>query len=154
MSQAKVMDKQSYYSDRINIVTPKGRLEMGYYSEVALCLRTQAKKLLDEKLEEISENAKLAKELIEAADLKLEAEDGEDSSFLWKWSGVKWDEDYYGDVKFIMDFVDTLPTKDYKIIRVGEDYDDPVEDWGDFYDNPFLLSVSRSIFIDMPQEVK
>lgn len=129
---------------------------MGYYSEVALVLRESAKKLLDEKLANASPDTGEfeAYHTFERANLKLECEDGEDSAFLWKWSGIKWEEDYYEDVKAIMAFLDSIPASDYRLIRVGEDYDDPVEDWGDFYDNPFMLSVSRLIFIYMPKEVK
>lgn len=129
---------------------------MGYYSEVALVLRESAKKLLDEKLANASPDTGEfeAYHTFERASLTMKREDGEDSAFLWKWSGIKWEEDYYEDVKAIMAFLDSIPASDYKLIRVGGDYDDPVEELGDFYDNPFLLSVSRSIFIDMPQEVK
>lgn len=131
----------------VKLITSEGRVEMGYYSEVALVLRKSAKELLDKKLDEISEKAAQARELLSEANTKKYVEDGDDSAYLWHWNGVKWEEDYYDDVKFIMDFLDSLPASDYKIIRNGEDYDDPIEEWGDFYDSPFMLSVTRAISI-------
>ena len=123
----------------VKLITSEGRVEMGYYSEVALVLRKSAKELLDKKLDEISEKAAQARELLSEANTKKYVEDGDDSAYLWHWNGVKWEEDYYDDVKFIMDFLDSLPASDYKIIRNGEDYDDPLR-------NGVIFMTARSCF--------
>lgn len=86
---------------------------MGYYSEVAICMKKEDYEVLKEK------SAKLEYDMIDIA--TTTRFDEEDNTVAIYWSSVKWYSDFE-EVKLIEDFLQTLDT--YKFIRLGEDYED------------------------------
>ncbi len=121
---------------------------MGYYSDVALALTRDGVRKLNEKLSDASIDAETRKD---AANLLASASkhlvDGDSGSEVWYWRDIKWytsDPQYCPDVCFIDKFLCELDFEDFRFMRVGED-DDDTEAHGGFVNDPFDLTLSRSI---------
>jgi len=116
---------------------------MGYYSEVALCFNKQGYEKFQEELEKQSDETKN-----DFAELKGSAIIKEtDESILFYWDHLKWYE-YFPSVGFIEAFLHTLPDgvteNDFLFLRVGEYLIDN-QFSGEFWNNPFSLSLERHI---------
>ncbi len=118
---------------------------MGYRSDVAFALTKQGVDALKNKISKLdadSETRKSVMELLDNADNHLV--DPSKGDELWYWEGIKWYEDYL-DIAFIEKFLnEEIDISDYRLIRIGDDYDDTSVD-GCFLDDNFDLRVSRSI---------
>ncbi len=108
---------------------------MGYYSDVAIVLKSDDYKKLTEYAQK--QSFPLA-DFIEQGELN--APTSLDKEFVHLlWNGVKW-HNTYGE--FIGDFLKTLPSDDYEFLRIGEDYDDWEAHWGS---NVCTLEYKREI---------
>lgn len=117
---------------------------MGYYSEVGLCLTTDASQRLQELLQ--TENNEETRQMVE--DLLSEARHltTDNGAAAYYWDNLKWYADF-SDVSFIETFISSLPWEDYLFIRVGEDNED-TDYRGGLWDNPFTMGLSRCITFD------
>lgn len=121
---------------------------MGYYSEVALALTKVGVSELKAKLADRTLPAKDKEEtrqLLDHADRHFV--DDEAGSEIWYWESLKWydcDPDNFPEVDFIEKLMEQLDPDDYRFMRVGEESHD-TEERGNFWDNPFDLSVCRYI---------
>jgi hypothetical protein len=121
---------------------------MGYRSEVGLCLAGPAQAKLEAGLLRLgsgegtdsAENGKLILELFELATLRKDEASG---ASAYHWPSLKWYPDY-PEVVFVENFLAQLDEGDYYFIRLGES-DDDSEFRGDFWDNPFQMSLTRAI---------
>ena len=103
-----------------------GDIKMGYRSDVALVIHEKHYNDLIKSLD--------VKNLLNYAD-----QFKEHKCLLYYWQSVKW----YG-ADELMDYLGNIPGEDYYFIRIGEELDDN-EINGDWWDNPFECSLSRSI---------
>ena len=124
---------------------------MGYRSEVGLCLAGPAQAKLEAGLLSLANGegtvkaseAKTIQELFKDADHRKDESDG---ATIYYWSSLKWYPEY-PDVSFIENFLAALKDDEYLFIRLGES-DDDIETKGLFWDNPFQMSLARSIVFD------
>jgi hypothetical protein len=124
---------------------------MGYRSEVGLCLAPEAQIKLEAGLLNLvneagtgsAEKEKLIRELFQMSDIKKDDVSGT-AAYYWSW--LKWYDDY-PEVAFVEGFVNALEDDEYYFLRLGESADD-VEMKGAFWDNPFGMTLSRSIAFD------
>ena len=97
---------------------------MGYYSEVALTMKTA----------DVEELMRRAKAECEAAfdTLKIADMHTHGSEYITlHWEAIKW-SDWYDDVSYIRDFY--VDTDEYHFIRCGEESGDIEEDYSDITD--------------------
>lgn len=118
---------------------------MGYYSDVAIALKPKAAESLKKAVSN-AQDGKVQEHfqyLLNGSSVSKYSDDG---SWLIVLKDVKWYwlDGYFSIEKFVMDFLSALPFDEYLYIRVGEDEDD-VERWGNWYENPFDVYVSRRI---------
>ncbi len=108
---------------------------MGYYSEVALCIRKEHKTAL------MSDPAIV--KCLSYVDTTLE----DDTGILFYWDDIKWydDREY---IAAIMNFI-KCRLADCLFIRLGEEMDD-VEEMGSWESNPFNLGCYRGIEFNKP----
>lgn len=120
---------------------------MGYYSDVAVVMRRKQYTELLKSIHAIAD--KIFKHdvmhLLKAGIVK------KSPCKEWvviTWTNRKWYEDKYSDVAFFQDFFDklmqTYPASNYRIIRIGADYDD-IEIYGECNEGIYL---NRSIKIE------
>ena len=112
---------------------------MGYRSDVAIALASEAIALLKEKLEATKDADK--RYLFDNPD--HHATDNDTGDELFRWNQVKW-YDGYPEVDFVSRFLRELDSSSYLFVRVGEQYDD-IELCGDYWTNAFGLDVATSI---------
>ena len=114
---------------------------MGYYSEVGLCLAPESAKALKEAIKSLPDDElrQEISDLIESA--TLHTHPNGDIAYWWNW--LKWYQNF-ADIKFIMEFIWSLPNESYYFIRIGEETED-VEIQGGYWDNPFPMGLDRSI---------
>lgn len=119
---------------------------MGYYSETAIALTNKGVKTLQDKLDLATpEIEKEIYSLLNAANQHYV--DADSNAEVWHWDFLKWYEsepEFYPDIYFMQELLDSLDDDDYRFIRIGEDYDD-TEVRGEFTENPFDLELARSI---------
>ena len=121
---------------------------MGYRSEVGLCLAGPAQAKLEAGLLSLANGegtvkaseAEAIQQLFKAADHRKDEADG---ATAYHWPSLKWYPEY-PEVGFVENFMATLEEDEYLFIRLGES-DDDIETRGLFWDNPFQMSLSRSI---------
>lgn len=123
---------------------------MGYYSEVVLALTGNGVNELHTQLESPTLDNHIrneVKDLLDCADMHFIDQDSK--AEVWHWNSIKWytdDPEYYADIYFIEEFLKNLDDKDYRFIRMGEDYED-TEVMGYFTNNPFDIEIRRMIII-------
>lgn len=115
---------------------------MGYHSEVVITLSKEAKKILEEKLDNLSKEEKENIESIfSGSDAHFIHESGAE---LYHWEWIKWYNNY-PEVAFIENFLNGLDdeghNEDYCFLRIGEDLGD-IEQQGFFYDDPFAACIA------------
>ena len=119
---------------------------MGYYSDVALCLTKngmdQLKTALAEAERNNPDNFAAIKMLIGDEPSKIDEGTG---AVVFLWKGEKW-YDEFDEVAFVAKLMDSLPDEDFRLIRLGEDYDD-IETRGNFRGKPFGMYVERKIVV-------
>jgi hypothetical protein len=118
-------------------------MNMGYRSDVGLCLNTEGKKILQDALSALEgdqEHTRLIRELFNSAERK---EDTDSSAVAYMWRDVKWYADY-SDVAFVESLLQSIGDDTYLFIRVGES-DDDTEQRGCFWDNPLGMCLVRGI---------
>jgi len=126
---------------------------MGYRSEVLLALKA---KHLKKFLEVVVFNSP-AKELFDNwCEISTEFEDPQDENgIFFHWPSIKW-YDSYESIQSVMNFIENLPgddpASDFYFIRIGEDHSD-VELEGYWWDNPFEISLCRSISFSGPNSL-
>lgn len=110
---------------------------MGYHSEVVITLSEKAKKLLEEKLNNLSEEEKENMEdIFSCSNAHFIHESGAE---LYHWEWIKW-YNSYPEVAFVENFLNDLDDEDYCFLRIGEDLGD-IEQQGFFYDDPFAACI-------------
>lgn len=121
---------------------------MGYYSDVTLALTKAGVKALKESLFANSIPGHVKKEVCDL--LKYASKhsiDKQTGAEIWSWDSIKWytcDPENFPEVDFLEKFLNVTEEKEYRFMRIGENYDD-VEVNGYFIDNPFEMSLSRQI---------
>ena len=121
---------------------------MGYRSDVGLALKPFAVHILHKQINALDKNSEafsVITDFLAYADKHYEHATGAE---IYLWEYVKW-YDEFPDVGFIENLLETLDLSDFLFIRIGEELDD-IEYRGNFWDNPFDLSVSRSIVATSP----
>ncbi|WP_297895718.1 hypothetical protein [uncultured Desulfovibrio sp.] len=117
---------------------------MGYYSDVALCLTKNGMDQLKTTLAEAERNNPdsfaAIKILIGGEPSKIDEGSG---SAVFLWEGEKWYAEF-DEVVFVAKLTDSLPDQDFRLIRLGEGYDD-IETRGSFCGKPFGMYVARKI---------
>lgn len=115
---------------------------MGYRSEVGLCLTKNGHEALLANLAKVESEPSKATDI--ATLLKFCNEKREqDGAAAWIWKWIKWYHEFQ-DVAFIEKLLAKLKEEDYLFIRVGED-DEDVECQGEYWDNPFGMSLVRGV---------
>lgn len=109
---------------------------MGYRSEVAVAIKAEVYPML---IEGIPENTESVKSLISEAEVHKK-EDG----ILLHWDHVKW---YYTTVDAFMASLKKIDSEHWVFFEIGEDLEDNKIE-GHWWDNPFNLSISRSLYIE------
>ena len=123
---------------------------MGYRSDVGLVLTRHGVTVLHKRLKTVNLPLSVKddiRNLLRTAD--EHHKDNDTGSEVWLWNWIKWydSEPYFFDeIKFIADTIQSLPEKDYRFIRIGENYDD-IEVDGSFWDNPFDFDIERTLSI-------
>jgi hypothetical protein len=119
-------------------------MNMGYLSDVGLCLSYNGKCLLDHNIFDSDGQIKASEtfKLLEDAE-KREHESGDVAYF---WSDIKWHYSFI-EVKFFEDLMINLSEEDYLFIRLGESNDD-IDHRGGYWNNPFNMHLTRSIVFD------
>ena len=121
---------------------------MGYRSDVGLVLTKHGVSVLHKRLNKRSLSAKVkqdVKELLTYSDEHYK--DNGSGAEVWRWNDIKWYDSepyFFEEIKFIADTIRELSDEDYHFIRIGED-DDDIDVRGTFWNNPFELSIQRSI---------
>ena len=115
---------------------------MGYRSEIVITLSKEAKKILEEKLDNLpDEEAENIESMLSSSDTHFIHESGAE---LYHWTWIKW-YNSYPEVAFIEDFLNSLDdeghNEDYCFLRIGEDLGD-IEQQGFFYDDPFAACIA------------
>ena len=117
---------------------------MGYRSDVGLALSKSGAIRLQEKLNTLDKNSETyfnVTNLLEYTHSHRKHE--ESGAELYLWDYLKW-YDNYSDVRFIEDLMGELEDEEFLFLRLGEDMNDN-EEKGSFWDNPFQLSILRTI---------
>ena len=117
---------------------------MGYRSDVGLALSKVGAVSLQKKLVALDQDSETffkVTELLKYAHKHMKHE--ETGSELYLWDYLKW-YDSYSDVRFIEDLMGELEDEEFLFLRIGEDMNDN-EEKGSFWDNPFELSILRTI---------
>ena len=117
---------------------------MGYRSDVGLALSKSGALRLQEKLnalDKTSESYIQATNLLEYAHKHQKHDESGAELFLWDY--LKWYE-HYPDVHFMEALMNELESDDFLFLRIGEDMNDN-EERGNFWDNPFELTILRTI---------
>ena len=117
---------------------------MGYRSDVGLALSKTGAIRLEEKLASLDKDSEThfnVTEFLEYAQKHLKHE--ESGAELYLWDYLKW-YDSFSDVRFIEELMNELEWDDFLFLRIGEDMNDNEENGG-FWDNPFELSILRTI---------
>lgn len=119
---------------------------MGYRSDAGLALTRVGIEKMMAALSGVSRETRNEVENLFRHAIKhaIEPDDGAEA---WDWENLKWytdDPHYYPDIDFIEELIAELDAEDFRLIRVGEDYDD-TEVRGDFWENPFDLEIARAI---------
>jgi len=117
---------------------------MGYRSDVGLALSKAGADRLQEKLNSLDKDSEIffnVTELLEYAYKHMKHE--QTGSELYLWDYLKW-YDSFPDVRFFEDLMNELESDDFLFLRIGEDMNDN-EERGSFWDNPFELSILRTI---------
>ena len=117
---------------------------MGYRSDVGLALSKAGMLRLQEKLNSLDKDSETffsVSELLKYACKHMKHEETGAELYLWEY--LKW-YDNYSDVRFIEDLMNELEWEDFLFLRLGEDMNDN-EEKGSFWDNPFELSILRTI---------
>ena len=118
----------------------ESRKIMGYRSEVALSVTTDAAFLLKELCEHNTDLKEIIEEGLNGMDWNSETiRNGHEITFYW--TDIKWYDSYPGIVQ-IQAFMDNYNSDEWRFIRIGEDIDDNIED-GYFYDSG--IYINRSI---------
>ena len=117
---------------------------MGYRSDVGLALSKTGAIRLQEKLNSFDKDSETffnVTEFLEYAHKHLKHEESGAELFLWDY--LKW-YDSFPEVHFFEDLMSELEWDDFLFLRIGEDMNDN-EEKGSFWDNPFELSILRTI---------
>ena len=117
---------------------------MGYRSDVGLALSKSGAIRLQEKLAALDKDSDVffnVTELLKYARKHVKHEETESELYLWDY--LKWYDNYF-DVRFIEDLLGELEDEEFLFLRIGEDMNDN-EEKGSFWDNPFELSILRTI---------
>jgi hypothetical protein len=117
---------------------------MGYRSDVGLALSKAGADSLQKKLNSLDKDSVIffnVTELLKYAYKHQKHEETGAELFLWDY--LKW-YDNYSDVRFIEDLMVELEDEEFLFLRIGEDRNDN-EERGSFWDNPFQLSILRTI---------
>ena len=117
---------------------------MGYRSDIGLALTKEGSSRLQEKLNSLDKSSDIFSNvttLLEYAHKHQKHEKSGAELFLWDY--LKW-YDNYPDVRFFEDLMGELEWDDFLFLRIGEDMNDN-EEKGSFWDNPFELSILRTI---------
>lgn len=117
---------------------------MGYRSEVGLAMTRAGVDVLNNKLAgpEVSEETRKEVESL-LAYAAYHYTDSENGAEVWLWDWIKWYPNYQ-DIALLGSLMNELEDKDYRFIRIGEEYDD-TEVRGGFWENPFGMELNRSI---------
>ena len=121
---------------------------MGYRSEVALVLSQEGVTALKQKLSSNDSRIPAAQGLLGHASIHYV--DAASKAELWQWDWLKWYPEYQ-DVSVLENLMDDLDEAHYRFIRIGEDEED-TEVRGQFWDDPFHVSLIRGIDIEPPQQ--
>jgi len=115
---------------------------MGYRSEVALALTTDAAVLLKKLCEHSKDLREIVEDGIDATDWRSDAiQNG--NTIIFYCCDIKWYEGYPG-ITQIQTFMDNNDSDEWRFLRIGEDIDDTVLE-GDFYDSG--IHINRSIVV-------
>lgn len=117
---------------------------MGYRSDVGLALSKAGVGRLQEKLATLDKDSETffnVTELLKYARKHMKHEESGAEQYLWDY--LKW-YDSYSEVRFIEDLMGELVDEEFLFLRIGEDMNDN-EEKGSFWDNPFELSILRTI---------
>jgi hypothetical protein len=106
---------------------------MGYRSEVAVAIKADFYTKL---IEGISDNTEAIRSLISEAEVYKRGR-----GILLHWVGVKW---YYGNVDKFEESLRAIDDEEWIMYEIGEELED-IKVCGHWWDNPFNLSVSRSL---------
>lgn len=118
---------------------------MGYYSDVALVLAPSAVKKLKKAIANVGEGSDKLN-FIKYPNEHLTDYDGNE---LYYWESVKWYEEF-PETQFMEEFMNSLDSKEYRFLRVGESEGDTDEGAGIFYSNNFGVYSLRGIHFRKP----
>jgi len=116
---------------------------MGYRSNVGLCFTKTAADLFNKSVKELTSLS-----LIGAIDdivLSATFYKSEEAT-AYVWPSIKWYSSE-PDIGFIMSFLGNLESEEYFLIIITEE---DIETFGGYTDNPFCMSILRTIEIDAP----
>lgn len=122
---------------------------MGYRSDIGICLSTNGMEELKKALTALDAGTACSQEEKTWIHELFTCPAPKSSPYgagAWSWDGLKWYTDYR-DVQWVEDFLGSFNDEDYYFLRIGDDIDD-TEERGYFWDNPFGMSLSRSIHFD------
>lgn len=112
---------------------------MGYCSDVSFVLTGKATEKMKEEISKVKE-LEIAEKIKEFVYNQIShSADEESGCEMWEWTCIKWN-DYFSEVEFINNFLNTLDEDEYYFLRLGENNED-YEIRGDFLDNPFKIDI-------------
>ena len=113
---------------------------MGYTSRVGICMTKEYAELLHNNIQKVEHSLReILLDLLSDADV-LKDDDGCQS---WYWDCYKWYSDD-PDIAFLESYLESIDWNQFLFLRIGEDLDD-VDCMGNFWDNPFGMSLVRDI---------
>ena len=125
---------------------------MGYYSAVGISIKEKDYQKLTKNIEKCldfegdttnQETIKDVKRLMACCDANYKFIPDDDTKEVYHyfgWDYIKWYENHFAEVDYIMDFIHSL--EDYNFIRLGEDTDDIHEE---INSDLYTICVERSI---------
>ncbi|MBS6799168.1 MAG: hypothetical protein KH297_04720 [Firmicutes bacterium] len=111
---------------------------MGYYSDVALCLKNRDLKELFEEMEGVPERERL---------IKIAKVEKIEDFTVFQWDNIKWYDDLFDELIWLKSF---YQKREYVFLRLGEepsDYEKICQDTDESYHMSIYLSVSQSIIV-------
>lgn len=116
---------------------------MGYRSEVALALTSDAANVLRELCEHQPVLKELINENVDEHGWSYPDPDYPHRAVKLRWSGIKWYEDYLN-IRMLQSFVNSIDEEEWLLLRIGEESDD-TEEHGQFWESD--MYIERSIVL-------
>lgn len=117
---------------------------MGYRSDIGLSLTKEGADRLQDKLNALDKSSDIFSNVTTLLEYAHKHQKHEESGAeLLLWDYLKW-YDSFPEVRFFEDLMSELEPEDFLFLRIGEDINDN-EEKGSFWDNPFELTILRTI---------